>query len=264
MINNLNKSNGFSLVELLVALGIGTIMTTATFNFYIGQSKSYKAQERVTEMQQNIRTAINLMTKEIRMAGYDPTGSAGAGITSANSNSLSFTMDLNENGIPGDLDEDITLSLYIENGIQKLGRITPADSNQPVALAEHIEAIGFAYAFDTDDDGVLETDNSHLIWAIEKSDKWYDLDTNDDGKIDSNDNVTGGEDTGISVDLDDIRAVRIWALIRTSKAAENYTNTKTYIVGNQIISPGSDADSNNNNRRMRLIETICKIRNMAM
>ena len=133
MINNVKETKGFSLIELIIASGISVIMAGFIFNLFIGQNKSYRAQDQVTEMQQNIRAAFNLMVKEIRMAGYDPTQNAGAGIEAAGSNSIRFTMDIYEDGNCTDSDEDITYSLYTEEGIKKLGKSTLTATNQPIA-----------------------------------------------------------------------------------------------------------------------------------
>lgn len=260
----IKKYKGFSLIELLIALFISSVMAAAIFNLFIAQNKSFSIQDQVTEMQQNMRAALNLMVKEIRMAGYDPTGKAGAGIVKANPDHIVFTMDLNSDANCNDFNEYITYSLYTPgDGIRKLGRKgKKSEHNAPVA--ENMEALGFAYAFDSNGDGLLDTDGPHIIWAIDKGGKWFDLDTNDDGNIDSGDNITNGEKTGISVRLEDIRAVRIWLLIRSRKSEDGFTNTKTYVVGNQLIRPDTDKSSKNDHVRMRLVETIVRLRNMAL
>ena len=258
------QNRGFSLVELLIALFISSIMATVIFNLFIAQNKSFSIQDQVTEMQQNIRASLNMMVKEIRMAGYDPTGQAGAGIVMANPDRIAFTLDLNSDANCNDFNEYITYSLYTPgDGIKKLGRKGKKNEHNAPA-AEYVEAIGFAYAFDSNGDRLLDTDGSFIIWAIEKKGIWFDLDTNDDGKIDFTDNVITGEDTGIYVRLEDIRAVRIWLLIRSKKSEDGFTNNRTYVVGNQIIRPGSDTNQKNDHVRMRLVETIVRLRNMAL
>ncbi|MGA1841062.1 MAG: PilW family protein [bacterium] len=262
MSEQIKRNEGFSLVELLIALFISSVMAAAIFNLFIAQNKSFSVQDQVTEMQQNIRAALNTMVKEIRMAGYDPTGKAGAGIITANPDQIVFTMDLNSDSNCNDFNEYITYSLYESgDGIRKLGRRgKKREHNAPVI--EYVEALGFAYAFDGNSDGFSDTDGPYIIWAIDKGGIWYDLDTNDDGKIDFGDNVVNGEKTGISARLEDIRAVRIWLLIRSRKSEDGYNNTKTYVVGSRLIRPDSDKDSKNDHTRMRLVETIVRLRNM--
>ena len=61
---------GLTLIELLVALAISAILTAALYRTFIGQHRTYTAQEQVVDMQQNARVAINRMMREIRMAGF--------------------------------------------------------------------------------------------------------------------------------------------------------------------------------------------------
>jgi len=133
-----NKENGFTLVELLIAMTIGLIILAALSSTFLMQRKIYDVQEQVAEMVQTARAAMDMMTREIRMAGYDPTGLANATIVSVTSNSINFTLDITDDGDTGDSNENITYSLYTADGIQKLGRKSTASAvNQPVA--ENIE-----------------------------------------------------------------------------------------------------------------------------
>lgn len=142
---------GFTLIELLIAMAVGLVVLGATYGVFILHSKTFGNQEQIAEMQQNARAAMDIMTREIRMAGYDPLGSAGAGIVSAASDSINFTLDITSTSGPdapdGDTDdpnENITYSLYTVDGIQKLGRKSTAGAvNQPVA--EHIQSLAFQY-----------------------------------------------------------------------------------------------------------------------
>jgi prepilin-type N-terminal cleavage/methylation domain-containing protein len=61
---------GFSLVEVMAALVILSIALTAVFATFISQQKSFTVQNRVAEMQQNLRQAVEYTSRDIRMAGY--------------------------------------------------------------------------------------------------------------------------------------------------------------------------------------------------
>jgi len=142
---------GFTLIELLIAMAVGLAVLGATYGVFILHSKTFGTQEQIAEMQQNTRVAMDLMTREIRMAGYNPLGSAGAGIVSAASDSINFTLDTTStygsdapDGDTDDPNENITYSLYTADSIQKLGRKSTANAvNQPVA--EHIQSLAFQY-----------------------------------------------------------------------------------------------------------------------
>jgi len=64
------KKNGLTLIELLIALVLSSILIAALYRLFISQQKTYTVQDQVADIQQNIRVAIDQMTREIRMAGY--------------------------------------------------------------------------------------------------------------------------------------------------------------------------------------------------
>jgi len=126
--------------------------------------------------------------------------------------------------------------------------------------------VGFGYAFDNDGDGNIDTHPvyGHVIWAFDSDgggtlDK--NLDTNDDGAIDAADSKDGADlpievaPTG-EVDLDKIRAVRIWILARTENEEKAYSASSAYVVANQRF-------AYNDGRRRQLVITTVKCRNMA-
>ena len=60
----------FSLVEVMAGLVILAIALTAVFSTFTTQQKSFTTQSRVAEMQQNLRQAVEYMSRDIRLAGY--------------------------------------------------------------------------------------------------------------------------------------------------------------------------------------------------
>jgi prepilin-type N-terminal cleavage/methylation domain-containing protein len=72
MVMSFRSSKGLSLVELLVALVVSSILMAAVYRTFISQQKTYVVQEQVVDMQQNVRVAIGRMMREIRMAGFGP------------------------------------------------------------------------------------------------------------------------------------------------------------------------------------------------
>jgi len=67
---------GFTLVEILVALAVSAIVLLAGSSFFLSMKKSYTIQEKVVGMQQDIRAAMEMITRDIRMAGLNPSGNA--------------------------------------------------------------------------------------------------------------------------------------------------------------------------------------------
>lgn len=148
------NNRGFTIIEILIALALGLIVFASLFAVFNAENRSYDRQADIAEMQQNARTALDIMGREIRMAGYDPTGTAFAGIVEAEKSLIHFTLDITStygpdepDGDTQDPNEDVVYSLYESGGIQKLGRKTGAGVNQPVA--EYIDALTFEYLTDS-------------------------------------------------------------------------------------------------------------------
>lgn len=152
---NAKKQNnqGFTIIELLLVMVISSVVMIGIWNTFQFQHRSYALQRQIVAMEQNLRAGMEFMSTEIRIAGYDPNGSADAGIVMANSdlNTIRITMDINNDadtenydGDINDKNEDITYALYDDptDGIRKLGRTT-GGVRQPVA--EYINSLTFAY-----------------------------------------------------------------------------------------------------------------------
>ncbi|MBW2063680.1 MAG: prepilin-type N-terminal cleavage/methylation domain-containing protein [Deltaproteobacteria bacterium] len=150
------SSKGFALTELLVALSISSIVVAGIYSAFHSQQKSYVAQEQIAAMHQNLRGAILFMGRDIRMAGYDPTGRSTAKIETAQGNLLRITMDMTDDSGTGDPDgdtadsgEDITYSLVDVDGDGDMDLVrndTNGVGNQQVA--ENIDALNFVYLDD--------------------------------------------------------------------------------------------------------------------
>jgi type IV pilus assembly protein PilW len=129
---------GFTLVELMVAMTVGLIVLAAIYNIFIVQNKSFDVEEQISEMQQNARAAMDIMTREIRMAGYDSNSNAAAKIITASASTLSFSVD-----VPSD---NTTITYAFDSGLKKITRTEGGGGAQP--LAENIQAMSFTY-YDT-------------------------------------------------------------------------------------------------------------------
>jgi prepilin-type N-terminal cleavage/methylation domain-containing protein len=64
---------GFTLIELLIALAMAAIVVTGIFNLYLNLFKSTTQQDRVLQMQQNARVALDDLERDLRLAGVDVT-----------------------------------------------------------------------------------------------------------------------------------------------------------------------------------------------
>ena len=144
-------SSGFSLVEVLVALGISGVVAWAILSLQINQSKSAAVQAEVVAMQQGLRGSMTLLTTELKKAGYDPTNTAGAGIVDATSTLLYYTSDNdpsgNSNGALTEAGEHAAFcftanTLRFVEGNSTIAN--PCDTVNPVVMAD-LQMVEFRY-----------------------------------------------------------------------------------------------------------------------
>jgi len=73
MIRNLSpvrrKQEGFTLVELMVSLVLGLIVTAAALAMFLSNRKVYASTENLARAQESVRTAFELMSRDMREAG---------------------------------------------------------------------------------------------------------------------------------------------------------------------------------------------------
>ena len=87
---------GFTLMELLVAMAVVSIVMAAVVSAYQLQVRGKNTQDALTDMNQTARAALEIMTYEIRTAGCDPNRTSDAGIvqTATTASQLDITMDI--------------------------------------------------------------------------------------------------------------------------------------------------------------------------
>ena len=133
------SERGFTLLEMLVGVVISSLVLAALASTFMSQSRTYRAQEHISEMQQGIRATLYMMTQEIRMAGYNPTGATFDGIT-YDTSQLRVKADLNGDGDVLDSNEDIIYSY--DGGSLRIDRNANGTTE---ILAENILSFSFSY-----------------------------------------------------------------------------------------------------------------------
>ncbi len=147
-----NNEKGFTLVELLVSMVIAAIVMTSVYSVYSAQQRSYVVQEEVAAMHQNLRAAMYFMEREIRMAGCDPTGAAGAGIENAESTWIQFTEDFRGQAANSPPDGAVNLAQeerirYYLAGGDLVRDVNPGvvEDKSDMVIAENIASLTFDY-----------------------------------------------------------------------------------------------------------------------
>lgn len=265
------KDSGFTLIEMIVALAIVSLVTAGLYVAYKGNSRAYTVTEETIHVQQAVRTAMHSIIRELRMAGYDPLDTGSFGILRAwednHGSSIEFSYDFLEDGNASALKNHRKFELVDlgENGILDL--TLQKDGSGRSSISEGIEALGLAFAFDQDGDGKLDrTTANHVVWAVDLDNDGFldtNLDTNDDGKIDehddaNNDGVIEGVTLSHVIPLEKVRIAKIWILGRSALAYKRFSNNvaRKYVAGRHIIE-----DTNDGYLRF-LLEYTIKLRNM--
>jgi len=287
------KAAGFSLVELMIAMVVSGVVAVAAYTSYDIQHKSYAIQREAARMEANLRAAMFLLKNDIRNAGRsgEMTGKIGTNDIIAESRrygacpgcaSWSDTIDSNgyqgitlwtardmgAGGVLGTLLDgeadytDPTAYRQIQyrlwdsdnDGRRELHRFdSAAPAGSSTLVADGIDNIGFAFAYDDDDDGTLDRSAaaagaSAIIWAVD-TDNTAGLDTNLD--MDNSGSIEAADGAGVGlvpqIRMQKIRAVRIWILARSHRSYPGYVNQHTYKVGQVLFDPGAVAVANGDN-----------------
>lgn len=233
-----HNERAFTLVELMIALFISSLVIAVITSVYIAQSRNFSELDDLSSIQQGVRGALIILPLEMRLAGCDPTESSVPGIIAANRTSFQFTLDnsgdpINANTGDGDVDdpgENITFGFSPGvdtdnngivntagvdwNGTASLTRRTGAGVYQP--LANNIEALEFNY--------LLDDGSTTLTPAI----------------------------------LNRIRSVQVSILARATQPAPNFLH-----AGNYTTASGAVWTPPNDNFRRRLVVTNIQLRNMG-
>jgi type IV pilus assembly protein PilW len=64
------SQQGLSLVELMIAMLLGVFLTGGLLQLFINTKQTYGTQESLFRLQENGRVAIDLITRDMRMAGF--------------------------------------------------------------------------------------------------------------------------------------------------------------------------------------------------
>ena len=133
-----NGQRGYTLIELLAGVFLSAILLAALYSVLFSQQKAFSAQEQVAEMNQNIRAALDLMTREIRLAGYKTSTSTFDGIATATSDSIRILADLNQDGDTADDNEDVS---YTYNA----GALQICRNGVGLPVADNITSLSLLY-----------------------------------------------------------------------------------------------------------------------
>jgi type IV pilus assembly protein PilW len=230
--------HGFTLVEIMIAISISAVITSAFYQIFLSQQRSYLLQEQVAEMQQNLRTGLYMMVRDIRSAGKD---AELAGLTR-------FVTDF---ASPNDIFGTDPIDYTVDTGI-------------------------IAFTTDADDSGTIDATRAEMIayrlngnelqrlniQQVDPTLQWETVAAN----IDALNFVLLAQDGTVTTDPNTVAAVEITLLVRTgqkdTQKKNHYTNTLVYRnKRGQDICPACDDTEENRRYRRRLLSTTVAVRN---
>jgi type IV pilus assembly protein PilW len=159
---------GFTLIELVLAMGIMLIVVAAIISLFTSLNRMYTTQGVSADVQQVTRTGIDIMTRNIRMAGFNPLNINPVGIVQADSNSIRFEYDTNGSGTitTNATGDDNEVMGYLLNGNNQLIQQLNGKASSDEALVDNVSALTFDYF---DEDGETVIDDLAAIRSVEVS-----------------------------------------------------------------------------------------------
>lgn len=118
------NEKGFTLIELMIVIAIIAILSASIYVFFNSISAKSTAERTVAITQQQARSTLDMIARDIRMLGLDPTGTGTPGLWTGSAkgnnplheNYMAFSADLNYDGDV--LDPFERIAYYVDDGGQ--------------------------------------------------------------------------------------------------------------------------------------------------
>lgn len=85
-VRRMRRNRGITLIEILISVVIGMVVVVAVIVSYLGSGQASRYQAALTQMNQDAQTGLNMLAREIQLAGY----SAPAALSAANPSVISY------------------------------------------------------------------------------------------------------------------------------------------------------------------------------
>jgi len=97
----ISKQIGFSIVELMVALLLGLFLMGGVAGMYISSKQTYRMTDNLSRLQESLRYSLEIMSQDIRMAGYMPCRETTSVTNAISGGTASWFLDFYNFGIRG-------------------------------------------------------------------------------------------------------------------------------------------------------------------
>jgi hypothetical protein len=134
---------GTSLVEVLLSTLFVSLLGALSYSFARAALMSMRVQEARSEAENTVATALDLLSREVRMAGFSAGGTALTGVVAAAQDRVEVVADFDGDGQTTGANEHIAYSYSPDK--HALLRTTGAASPQPLAMNLATDGVAFSY-----------------------------------------------------------------------------------------------------------------------
>jgi hypothetical protein len=167
--NRVGASAGSSLVELMISTMFITVLMAMSYTFARAAFLSVKAQDAKSDAQELLLMATDLLTRDLRLAGFSASGQPLEAVRAATRERVEVAADFDGDGATDDPNELIAYSYSAEK--HELVRATGGASPQP--LVPNVPPGGLQFTFfdangsEIPGDGALATEQRRRIHRID-------------------------------------------------------------------------------------------------
>jgi len=157
-IKTLTNHNGVTLIELLVVLVISSMLVGGMYRLFLSQTRAYNVQDQVVETQQGTRAAMELLLRDLRMAGYDDSRTAAVTISQPvlpEDHAITVRYEYNS--------AQYEARYWIDGSLRLMRQETNGAVSRTEQVLDNVEILDFVYGIDRDEDGRMDDLNGNGI-----------------------------------------------------------------------------------------------------
>ncbi len=167
----INKK-GFTAIEMLISLAILSMTLGSIYSLYVSFIRTCTKEGVKINVQQSVRSSLDMMIRDIRIAGLDPEGTGDFGIVAVTPQRIQFTADRDMDGELDDADAtdgidapDMEFMAYEYDGNSTLRMsLYKANGNLEISdtMVENVTDLTFSY-FNSNDDTTSNLDDIRTV-----------------------------------------------------------------------------------------------------
>ncbi len=160
MMERKNNSAGFTLVEMMIGLLVGSMLIIVSYNVLTSQKKAADDQNNFVNAQQNARVALETLEKDLRLAGLNIDDFNGQPVfVDAAPYQVTFNADISS-GISGVLGMTVDQGVMRSDGVEYIVGTLPGEAIGALTRYNN-NAETIRYTLDDDDDGLVGNTDLH-------------------------------------------------------------------------------------------------------